>query len=221
LSGSPFSWLKRGTREAAGGGERQAASGEPEVTYSSHALEALALEMERRESMHLLDLGGASQANLSFVTGMNHRLYCEDLLRARQQHLAGAELAGENAEALIERFLDETIDFPDQSTDGILLWDVLQFLPHPLVLAAVERIYRILAPDSLIVSFFHPEHLLAQARPQACRILDRRTISLRPRNLTPEPLLFNTRDMERLFERFSLVRFYLTRGNLQEVLVKR
>ncbi len=188
----------------------------------SYALESLSHRLDSLEGLQILDLGGINQSNLDYITGMGHRLYSEDLLRAYDSFFTLEEIQSRRLEDdRIEAFVNETLDFPDQSTDGALLWDTLQFLPPALSQAVLDRVFRILAPDSLVLALFHPETVGPAAAPYQCRILNRGQLLVAPRPARRPIEPFSTRSIERFFRRFQTVKFFLTRENLQEVIARR
>jgi hypothetical protein len=193
----------------------------PEGGRRSHALESVTSFLHSNEGLQILDWGGINQCNLDFVTGLGHRLYSEDLLRTAEAFFTREEMASGTVEpARIEEFLEVTLSFADQSSDCALLWDCLQFLPPCAASAFVERLFRVLAPDSLVLAFFHHEPGQTGI-PHACRILDTRHLKLSPRT-APRPIhAYNTRAIEKFFHRYQSVKFFLTRDNTQEVVVRR
>ena len=60
--------------------------------YQRHSpgLEQFFLSIQGQASLRLLDLCPVSQANVSFISGLGHRLYCEDFL-ASLDDFFGAE----------------------------------------------------------------------------------------------------------------------------------
>lgn len=194
----------------------------PDGARRSHALEAFSARLAASEGLHVLDFGLASQANIDFITGAGHRLYSEDFLSTVQFFFTEAERSENQFPAdRIELFLNQSLDFADQTTDGALLWDVLQFLPSPVLQPVIDRLFRILAPDSLLLATFLPEHPPAAATPLHCRILDARTLLARPRSFRLPAIPLTNRAIERMFQRFSSVRFFLTRDNNREILLRR
>ncbi|MGJ5818036.1 hypothetical protein [Paludibaculum fermentans] len=194
----------------------------PAGARRSYALESLTNLLRTQEGLQILDLGGLNQANLDFVTGLGHRLYAEDIVKACDAFFSKQEFATKHFDShRIAQFIDETFDFPDQSSDGALVWDVLQFLPNPIAQAVLDRLYRILAPDSFLLAFFHPESGGPAAKPHSCRIIDARHLMFMPRESARTIELYTTRSIERFFHQFASVKFFLTRENLQEVIVKR
>ena len=61
----------------------------------------------------------------------------------------------------------------------------------------------------------------AKYRASAFRIVDNKTISVVDRGLRPTGQVFNNRTLEKLFGKFESVKFFLTRENLREVIVRR
>lgn len=196
-------------------------SGIPAGARRSYALEHLSEHLSAFEGGQVIDIGGAFQSNIDYVTGMGHRLYADDLLASLDLHFTGEELReGRFPDEKVEAFLDSTFDFPDLSVDGVLAWDRLQFLPLPLGEKVVDRLFRVLVPDGLLLAMFHPDGI-SSACPQLCRVADTRHLGLAPASIRRPVQPFSPRAIERFFHRFQSLKFYLTRENLQEVIIRR
>lgn len=194
----------------------------PAGARRSYALESLTTFLRAQEGLQILDLGGLNQANLDFVTGLGHRLYAEDIVKACDLFFTREEFTQKHFDVhRVADFVDATFDFPDQSSDGALVWDVLQFLPNPVAQAVLDRLSRILAPDSFLLAFFHPESGGPAAKPHSCRIVDAKHLMFVPSESPRTIEIYTTRSIERFFHNFASVKFFLTRENLQEVIVKR
>jgi ubiquinone/menaquinone biosynthesis C-methylase UbiE len=118
-------------------------------------------------------------------------------------------------------FLRENLEFPDRTFDGALIWDTLQFLAPPLLQDTVDRLYRILRPQSSLLAFFHAEEKAQSAPLYSYRIVESKIMSLTPRNQVRPVQYFNNRSLEKLFQKFHSVKFFLTRDHLREVIVRR
>src|SRR5574341_794842 len=84
----------------------------PMQSRHSHGLDQFFTDMRGQERLSILDLGGASQANVAFITGLGHRLYSEDFLRNLDEAFAsedGDTLAGQNDPERVEAFLDQNL----------------------------------------------------------------------------------------------------------------
>lgn len=183
----------------------------------SYALQQISEYLGSFTGGQVIDLGGACQSTIDYITGLGHRLYSDDLLRSLPLETAGN--AGSAAVAL-DSIPDGCLEFPPASVDVILCWDRVQFLSESLSGALAERMHRIMAPGGMLLALFHAEQIRTAA-PLACRIADGCHLHVSTRG-APRPLRpFNTRSIERFFQRFESLKFYLTRENLQEVIVRR
>ena len=57
----------------------------------------------------------------------------------------------------IEYFLRQALDYPEGQFDGVLVWDVLEYLAPALLTAVVERLHKIVRPKSYMLAFFHSD----------------------------------------------------------------
>ncbi len=180
-------------------------------TRHSHGLEQFFSQVHGQDSLRILDVGGVTQANVAFITGLGHRLHTEDFLRA-------LEIVAEGSEA---DFLDQNLNYPAESLDGVLLWDVLEFFPQPLLNVTMERLHRATKPGSYLLAFFHADEKAASVPVYSYRISDAKTLLLTSPQMRRPAQRFNNRSVERLFHSFQSVKFFLTRDHLREVIVRR
>lgn len=172
--------------------------------------------------MTLLDLAGASQSNIDFLTAFGHRLYSDDIVRTLDEAFGRDEfLENQSDAARAEFFLQTTLDFPEESFDGALLWDTLQFLAPPLLQLTVDRLYRILRPGAYLLAFFNSDEKVKTVPVCSYRIADRKTLILAPRGHSRPAQFFNNRSLEKMFQNFQSLKFFLTRDHLREVIVRR
>src|SRR5580700_2015576 len=98
-------------------------------TRQSHGLDQFCSSLEERPGLSILDLAGASQATISFLTNYGHRLYSDDFVHQMDQHFGDGDFYENQANPLKSgKFLDTALDFPEGQFDGALVWDTLQFL---------------------------------------------------------------------------------------------
>lgn len=172
--------------------------------------------------MSILDLAGVNQGTVSFITSFGHRLYSDDFLR-QLDHCFGSGDFYENQSnsRAVDAFLRATLDFPDGAFDGALVWDVLEYLTPPLLTVVVERLKAVLRPGSCLLAVFHNDERAETVPSYSFRIHDHRTIQLSTRGRRQPAQFFNNRSLERLFQDFQSVKFFLTRDHLREVIVRR
>ena len=103
----------------------------------------------------------------------------------------------------------------------MLVWDVLEYMGPPLLAAVIERLCRITRPGSYMLAFFHSDERAAAVPYYAFRIQDFNQIQVSASGSRKPAQLFNNRTLEKLFQKFDSVKFFLTRENLREVIVKR
>ncbi len=191
-------------------------------TRQSSGFEQFVGVLQSPETLSVLDLAGASQANISFITNLGHRLSSDDVLATIEQCFGkGDDLELQQVPANCQRFLDQSLNFPDQSFDAALVWDALQFLTSPLLEQTVDRLLRIMRPGGLILAFFHADQKASQVPIHHYRIQDQKTLLLTPRGDFRQVQYFNNRALERMFEKAHSVKFFLTRDHLREVIIRR
>ena len=198
------------------------ASGKPQAR-ASHGLEQFFSSIEGEENLSILDFAGASQANVSFITTLGHRIYSNDVLRALEDTfgLEGDFLANQSDPERARLFLRESLEFPEQNFGGALVWDTLQFLAPPLLEETVDRLFQVLRPGAYLLAFFQADEK-ARTAPLFCyRIVEKKVMSLTPRGQARPVQYFNNRSLEKLFHKFQSVKFFLTRDHLREVIVRR
>jgi 2-polyprenyl-3-methyl-5-hydroxy-6-metoxy-1,4-benzoquinol methylase len=187
---------------------------------ASRGLEEFFSHIHGQCGLTLLDLGGATQQNVSFITGLGHRLYSEDFLRILSETAGPDGLAEQSNQGRIEYFLHQALDYPDGHFDGVLAWDVLEHLAPALLAAVVERLHKIVRPGSYLLAFFHSDDKLESVPHYAFRIQDVKTLQLSEHGSRRPAQLFNNRNVEKLFARSESVKFFLTRDRLREVVVR-
>jgi hypothetical protein len=192
-------------------------------TRNSNGLSQFCSTLEERPGLSILDFAPASQSTVSFITDYGHRLYSDDFVHQMDQCFGASGDFFENQlnPLLVTRFMDTALDFDEQSFDGALVWDSLQFLTPTLVQAVVARLHRILRPGSSLLSIFNAEERAEEISTFSYRIQDHRTVLLAQRSRRKPAQIFNNRNLEKLFQDFSSVKFFLTRDHLREVIVKR
>ena len=192
-------------------------------TRLSNGLDQFFSAIHGGSNLSILDLSGASQANISFITSLGHRIYSEDILYSLDDCFGntGDFLRSQSDVHRVSQFFEQTLDFPDAHFDGALIWDTLQFMTPSLLDQTVKRLSRILRPSSCLLAFFNADERVASIPVHSYRILDEKTLSLVPRGERASAQFFNNRSLEKIFQNFQSVKFFLTRDHLREVIVKR
>lgn len=191
------------------------------VTRHSSGLEQFCSLLQYPEPQSILDMSGASQANIAFVTGLGHRISSDDLIGTMEECFGADFLGGQANPENAERFSAQSLTFADQVFDGAFVWDALQFLTSPLLEETVASLLRIVRPGGLMLLFFNSDDRAKRIPAYNYRIQDRKTLVQIPRGQPQRAQFFPNRTIEKLFERASSLKFFLTRDSLREVIVRR
>jgi hypothetical protein len=190
------------------------------TTRPSRGLEEFFGNIRGQSGLHILDLGGATQQNVSFITNLGHRLCTEDFLRILGDVFGTEDTVDQSNPGRMDFFMRQALDYPDQQFDGVLLWDVLEYLEPTLLNAVIDRLCRIVRPRSYMLAVFHSDEKLQAAPFYTFRIQEMNTLQVTRKGLRRPAQLFNNRSLEKLFGRVESVKFFLTRERLREVIVK-
>jgi hypothetical protein len=196
---------------------------EKEVTSTrqSRGLEQFFGYINDQVGLSILDLAGVTQENVSYVTDLGHKITTQDFLRSLDDTFGREEIGEQSSASRIEYFLEQNLDFKEHSFDGVLIWDVMQYLSPALLNATIERLFTIVRPRSYMLAFFNADEKSLVSPNTSFRIQDKSTLLLAQRGLRKQAQVFNNRSLEKLFGQFESVKFFLTREHLREVIIKR
>ena len=113
-------------KEAFGHSSSKEAAGT--VTRHSSGFDQFHGMLKTSGNLSILDMSGASQANITFITEAGHRISSDDVIGTMLQAFGSDFHENQQAPTNSRRFLEQTLTFPDGTFDGILVWDALQFL---------------------------------------------------------------------------------------------
>lgn len=193
----------------------------PTLTRHSSGFDQFCGFLRASEGLSILDMSGASQANISFITGYGHRISSDDIVGTMQQCFGADFLENQLAASNAQRFIEQTLTFPDESFDGALVWDALQFLTSPVLEDTVTQLLRVMRPGGQLLLFFNSDEKATRIPLYNYRIQDDKTLVQIPRGGYQRCQYFNNRMLERIFEKAASVKFFLTRDHLREVIVRR
>jgi len=176
----------------------------------------------RPDGQKILDLGATSSSNIQFITGLGHKAYNEDALMAANSErliIPGVEEGTKTVD--VQRFLAEELQHPPESFDAVMMWDICDYLPEPLVKPVVERIFKISKPRAALLAFFHTRDAGADAPFYRYHIKDADTLELQEGPRFRLQRVFQNRHIENLFREYNSIKFFLGKDNIREVLIIR
>ena len=208
--------LKWGTKRAdAPAVGTQAAHGDAPVVPSK-GLPKFIAGLSQLDSPLLLDFGPVIGSNVEFFgERLGCKLFIEDLLADVERHTRGGTIDA-FPDSLAKRFRHA-----DGSVDGILCWDIFDFLDKKAAPALATQIVRMLKPGGSVMGFFCSlpvEH----ASLTKFEIVDDKSLRHRPHpgSAGPKRVLQN-RDIIRMFEGLVVSDSFLLKSNTREMLLRR
>ena len=202
---------------------RSGAKDEKEVVAErqSRGLAQFFFNIKDVHGLSILDLGGAAQENIEFITNLGHRITTQAFLQTLDQTFGKDSALEQDDPRSNGGFATQNLDFPPETFDGVLLWDTLQYMSPSLLSATVDQLHRITRPRSYMLGFFNADEKSIISPRTKFRIVSSSTISLSQKGSRKQAQPFNNRNLEKLFAKFDSVKFFLTREHLREVIVRR
>jgi hypothetical protein len=200
------------------------APGEPErapavTTLSTKALPKFLAALSARPQPMLLDLGSVVGDNVNFFGDqLGCKIFVEDLTKDIDRHVRD-DTVGAMPGYLAGRFPQQSETF-----DGIICWDVFDYLEKPAVQALATQLVRLLRPEGLLLAFFNHTEAVTQSPPTYTRhvVVDPRTLEHRSYAATrgkQKPLV--NRDLQRLFAPLVITDQFLLKTNVREVIFRK
>jgi hypothetical protein len=184
--------------------------------FSTKALKKFLATLTSQSSPVLLDLGPVVGSNVSFFgEQLGCKIFVEDIFADVDRHIREGK-----AEALPE-FLKKRFQQTTGTVDGVLCWDLFDYLDKASGQALATELTRILRVDGALLAFF----ATAQTRdPRYTKFIIVDDVNLKHR-LYPaargrQAVLLN-RDIIRLFSGLRVSDSFLLQNNLREILFRK
>ena len=187
--------------------------------HPTKVLARFVASLSARPQPVLLDLGPVVGSNVSFFgEQIGCKIIVEDLSKDIDRHVREGTLDDLPA-SLSNRFPQES-----GSVDGILCWDVVDYLDRSSAKRLVEQLTRVLRPDGVLLAFFSTAEPQPGARPEYTRhvVVGQGSLQYRPyaaARAKQRPL--PNRDIQRMFEPLRIAEQFLLKTNLREVLFRK
>jgi hypothetical protein len=184
--------------------------------FATKALRKFLSALTAHDSPVLLDLGPVVGSNVSFFgEQLGCKIFVEDLFADLDRHIRG------NKTEDLPAFLKKRFPQQSGSVDGILAWDLIDYLDKPSAAELAHELTRLLRPDGALLGFFGT----AQQRETHYTkyiIGDEQTLKHRtyPAARGRQAILLN-RDIIRLFSGLRVSDSFLLQNNLREILFRK
>jgi len=166
----------------------------------------------------LLDLGPVVGTNVTFFgEELGCKILVENVFKDIDRHVTEAKLEE------LPAFLSKRFPQADASVDGILCWDIFDYVEYKAAQALARQLVRILRPDgALLAQFSTTEPKNAPSLYTRYVVVDRQNLQYRPYPAArPRQRPLVNRDIQRMFEPLRITESFLLKNNLREVLFRK
>jgi hypothetical protein len=189
---------------------------EEDVVGPTKAFQKFVANLVAHPAPVLVDVGSVVGVN---VTYFGERLGCKIHIASLYE-----ELDRHIRERTIDRFVDcarDRLSLPDESVDGVLCWDLLDYLNHAQAQAVATELTRILRVNGALLAFFHPGAEQTSFYVKYV-VVDETTLRHRrsPGLLARQGGLQN-RDVMKLFSGLRVSDSFLLKSNVREIVLKK
>jgi len=191
-------------------------AGADDPIFATKALKKFLATIAARESPVLLDLGPVVGSNVSFFgEQLGCKIFVEDIFADIDRH------ARDNKLEELAPFFKKRFQQADAVVDGILCWDVIDYLDRPAATELALQLTRLLRPDGALLGFFgtaaaRDTHYTKFIVVDEVNLKHRAYPALRGR----QAILLN-RDIIRLFPTLRVSDSFLLQNNLREILFRK
>ncbi|MFN0104088.1 MAG: class I SAM-dependent methyltransferase [Bryobacteraceae bacterium] len=193
-----------------------------ELSRTSSSLDQFFQTFHGQVGLMILDLGVSNQENTDFFNKMGHRLRYDNFVRSLDESFGDGDFyANQDDEDRVDSFQAKVLNFDDDSLDGVLAWDSLQYLSPAMLEATVSQMHAILHRGGQLLTIFHTDEKVVEVPSFSYRIQERNRVKLVARAHRKPAQYFSTRSLEKLFRNFDQVKFFLTQDSLREVIVRK
>jgi len=187
--------------------------------YPTKALPKFLANLNARSQRLLVDLGPVVGTNVAFFgEELGCKIHVEDLFKDLERHVTEDKLDAFPS-FLARRFAQE-----ESTVDGILCWDIFDYLDKASAQALARELVRILRPDAVLFALFNVVEAATKAPPAYTRyvVADRQNLQYRSsRSARGKQRPLSPRDIQRLFEPLRIAEQFLLKNNLREVLFRK
>ena len=190
------------------------------TVHTTLALAPFVLALQSRSAPLIIDLGPAVGGNVTFLgEHLGCKLVVEDLLESLPPVSDSDDDsdAADVAEEPTPRLSD-----PDASVDGVLCWDVLDYLSPPAGKALADELVRVLRPGGALL-LSHGTESLSQPGRVEYEIISETSLRYRLRSgvTNRSRRVLQSREVTRMFGSLAISDSFLLKSRMREVLFRR
>jgi hypothetical protein len=191
-------------------------TGAEDPVFATKALRKFLTSLTSRSSPRLLDLGPVVGSNVSFFgEQLGCKIFVEDIFADLDRHVREGKLEK------LPDFLKGRFPQSSGSIDGILCWDLVDYLDKASAQVLADALTRVLRPEGTLLAFFGTVQR-PDVRYTKYIIVDEVNLKHRPYAAARgrQVILLN-RDIIRLFGGLRVADSFLLQNNLREILFRK
>ena len=195
---------------------RESAGSSHEPAYATKALAKFLRVLQTRDNPALIDLGPVVGSNVTFFgEQLGCRIRVEDIAADIERHVKDGRLEE------LPKFFANRFRQDGESIDGILCWDIFDFLDKTSAQALAQALTRLLRPDGALLAFFSTPEGRAQVYTKFV-VVDEKSLRHRayPASRARQKALQN-RDVIRMFDGLRVAESFLMKNNVRELLFRK
>jgi hypothetical protein len=188
-----------------------------EPVVGSKAFPKFVATLAQKASPVLLDLGPVIGSNVAFCgERLGCKLFIEDLVADVDRQLRGGTASADLAASMPTRF-----SHPDASIDGILCWDLFDFIDKPTAQALAAQVVRMLRPGGAVMGFFCSTGVERSAFTKF-EIVDEQSLRHRYHpGVGGKKVSLPNRDIIKMFDGLVVSDSFLLKSNTREMLLRK
>lgn len=198
--------------------------------FSTRALSKFVTALEARDAPVVVDLGPAVGPNVTFLGDrLGCKLHVADILSEVETWWPPPESdasrdesePGQVAAELERRRAAQTLEHPSDFADGILCWDVFDYLDDNTAAVLAREVSRVLKPRGVALLCHGPEKPVMTG-PVQYEIVDEMTLRYRPLPMArPESRVWFSRPFTNLFGGLTISSSFLLKSRMREVVLRK
>jgi hypothetical protein len=187
--------------------------------YPTKALAKFLSSLASHEQPLLVDLGPVVGTNVTFFgEELGCKIIVEDLYKDIDRHVREDKLDQ------LPSFFEHRFSKDEERVDGILCWDVFDYLDRAASDTLAKQLTRMLKPDGVLLAFFATSEPKPGTTPAYVRhvVVDRNNLQHRsyPAGRAKQRPVLNS-NIQRMFEPLRITEQFLLKNNLREVLLRK
>jgi hypothetical protein len=187
-----------------------------EPVYPTKALTKFLRHLQSRDNPTIIDLGPVVGSNVTFFgEQLGCRIRVEDIAADLERHVK-ADTVDQLPKFFENRFKQE-----GDTVDGILCWDLFDYIDRAPAQALASSLTRLLKPDGSLLGFFSTADSRAQVYTKYI-VVDPANLRYRtyPASRPRQRALLN-RDIIKLFEHLRVTDSFLMKTHMREILFRK